>query len=188
MRCPWASTYWPGLATNFAWQPALGGQAPFAIAYDHFRYFVHEDANWDWRNFDLARDTALSDEKDKHFAALSPDLKAFQQRGGKLLMWHGWNDQLISPFNTINYYTNVAKRMGASDTDDFLRLFMAPGMQHCAGGVGPNTFDALSALERWVEQSQKPSEIVATHATHACAREFSGLSVRHGPVRRGSAR
>ena len=67
---------------------------------------------------------------------VDPDLRAFKARGGKLIMYHGWNDQLISPLNTVNYYNSVAKTMGAKETDDFARLFMAPGMQHCAGGAG----------------------------------------------------
>ena len=105
---------YPGLArgSEMAWVPALGGPDPFAIAFDHFRYFVHEDPNWDWRKFDLVRDTAVSEEKDKHIAALNPDLKAFKARGGKLLLWHGWIDQLIAPENTINYYNSVLAAMG----------------------------------------------------------------------------
>src|SRR5205807_10637905 len=82
---------YPGLApgSELAWAPALGGPAPFGIAYDHFKYLVHEDPNWDWRNFDLARDTALADEKDRDIGAIDPDLKAFKARGGKLILWHG---------------------------------------------------------------------------------------------------
>lgn len=156
----------PGLArgSEFAWAPVLGGPAPFGITYDHFRYFVHEDANWDWRKFDLDRDTALSDEKDKHIAAISPDLNAFKARGGKLLLWHGWIDQLITAENTINYYNSVLAFMGPKQ-DDWMRLFMAPGMLHCNGGPGPDQFNALAALERWVEEGVAPSQITAYHVT-----------------------
>lgn len=157
----------PGLTrgSEFAWTPALGGPEPFSIPFDHFRYFVHEDANWDWRSFDLSRDTAASEAKDKYFAALSPDLKAFKARGGKLLLWHGWVDQLIAPENTIDYYNSVLAAMG-SKQDDWMRLFMAPGMLHCAGGPGPNQFNALAALERWVERGIAPAEILAYRATN----------------------
>jgi feruloyl esterase len=98
--------------------------------------------------------------------AIDPDLAAFKARGGKLVMYHGWNDQLIQPGNSIDYYTSVGRAMGAREADDVLRLFMAPGMQHCAGGVGPNTFDALGALEAWVERDTKPARIVASHTTN----------------------
>jgi feruloyl esterase len=157
---------YPGLArsSEFAWVPALGGPEPFAIAFDHFRYFVHEDPNWDWRAFDVARDLAKSEEKDKHIAALSPDLKAFKARGGKLLLWHGWIDQLIAAENTINYYNSVLALMGPKQ-DDWMRLFMAPGMLHCSGGPGPDHFNALAALERWVEKGIAPAQIEAFHVS-----------------------
>ena len=156
----------PGLAlgSELGWQAALGGPEPFAIPYDQFRYFVHEDANWDWRNFDLSRDTALSDAKDKYIAALNPDLQAFKQRGGKLLLWHGWNDQLIAPENSINYYNSVLSAMGPNQ-DDWVRLFMAPGMMHCSGGPGPDQFNSLGAMERWVEDGTAPARITASHVT-----------------------
>jgi len=60
----------------------------------------------------------------------------------------------------------VQKKLGTRDTDDFARLFMAPGMQHCAGGVGPNTFDAVTALEQWVEKSTKPAQLTASHMSN----------------------
>lgn len=155
----------PGLepGTELTWQAALGGTAPFAIAYDHFRYFVHEDPNWDWRSFDLSRDVEASDKKDQFFAALNPDLRPFRDRGGKLIMWHGWNDQLIAPRNSVDYYYAVKSTMGPPDS--FMRLYMVPGMQHCSGGPGPDQFNALAAMERWVEQGVAPSRIVATHVT-----------------------
>jgi feruloyl esterase len=157
---------YPGLGkgSEFAWTPALGGPDPFAIAFDHFRYFVHENPNWDWRKFELARDTAVSEEKDKHIAALSPDLKAFKARGGKLLLWHGWIDQFIAAENSINYYNSVLATMGPKQ-DDWMRLFMAPGMLHCSGGPGPDHFNALAALERWVEKEIAPTQITAYHVT-----------------------
>ena len=97
--------------------------------------------------------------------ATDPNLAAFKSRGGKLIMYHGWNDQLIQAGNSINYYNSVANAMGAKETDDFVRLFMAPGMLHCAGGPGPNTFDAVGALEQWVEKGAKPASLVASHST-----------------------
>ena len=125
------------------------------------------NALWDWKVFDFDKDVAAADEK---FAALinatSPDLNAFKTRGGKLIMCHGWNDQLIPPLNSINYYSSVAKKLGAKETDDFLRLFMVPGMTHCSGGPGPNTFDALGALEQWVEHGTKPASLIASHSTN----------------------
>jgi feruloyl esterase len=81
-------------------------------------------------------------------------------------MAHGWNDQLVPPLNTINYYESVRKAMGARPAEEFVRLFMAPGMLHCGGGPGPNTFDALTALEQWAEQGKAPEKIVASRSTN----------------------
>ena len=77
-------------------------------------------------------------------------------------MYHGWNDQLIAPVNSINYLKSVEKALGPAKTADLLRLFMVPGMAHCAGGDGTSSFDMLEVLEQWVEQKQAPQRIVAS--------------------------
>ena len=157
----------PGMApgSEITWR-AIAGDSPFAIPVDFYKYFVYGNAEWDWKQFDLDKDVAAGDEKFGNLMnAVDPDLDKFRDRGGKLIMYHGWNDQLIQPYNSIDYFTSVQKKMGTKDTDDFLRLFMAPGMTHCAGGVGPNTFDAVTALEQWVKKGVKPAEMVASHMT-----------------------
>jgi feruloyl esterase len=94
-----------------------------------------------------------------------PDLGPFKKRGGKLILYHGWLDQNISPRNTIQYFETVKEKMGGErSTLDFARLFMAPGMAHCGGGPGPNTLDALSSLEQWVEKGKAPEIIIASHS------------------------
>ena len=85
---------------------------------------------------------------------------AFKARGGKLLLYHGWNDGLISPGNTVNYFTDVNKTMGKGQ-DDFVRLFMAPGVGHCQGGAGPDQVNWMGALERWRESGKAPDRIEA---------------------------
>jgi len=98
--------------------------------------------------------------------AIDPNLKAFQQHGGKMIMYHGWADQAIQPENSINYYESVVSAMGGQQkTQEFLRLFMVPGMTHCQGGAGPNVFDPLTALEEWRENNSAPEKIIATHST-----------------------
>lgn len=158
----------PGLppGSERTWSALAGGPQPFLIAVDFYRYFVHANPAWDWKTMDFDKDVAVAEERfGQMLNATDPNLKAFKARGGKLIMYHGWDDQLIQAPNSINYYTSVSKAMGPSETDEFFRLFMAPGMLHCAGGVGPNTFNAIAALERWVEQGQKPASIVASHST-----------------------
>jgi feruloyl esterase len=152
--------------SELTWGALIGGPQPFPIAVDFYRYVVFGDPNWDWKTMDFDKDVAAGEEKaGKVLNAIDPDLRAFKARGGKLIMYHGWNDQLISPLNTINYFERVRKTLGANETDEVARLFMAPGMLHCGGGPGPNTFDAVGALEQWVEHGSKPAQIVASHAT-----------------------
>ncbi len=139
--------------------------SPFAIALSTFQYALHEDAAWNWRSFDLDRDIAAADEKLGDIQAINPDLSAFRDRGGKLLMYHGWADQLISPENSIDYRASVEAKL-AGNQDSWFRLYMIPGMQHCRGGDGPNQFNVMGALERWKESSEPPAHILAAHVTN----------------------
>jgi len=123
-------------------------------------------------------DTAIQTADEKTARALNAtetDLHAFQSRGGKLILYHGWNDPAISPANSINYYNGVLHAMGAPAAQSFVRLYMVPGLQHCVGGPGPNSFGQLGtttakgpehgiydALEQWVEEGAAPDAIVAT--------------------------
>jgi feruloyl esterase len=82
-------------------------------------------------------------------------------------MYHGWSDPLVPPVNTIKYYDQVVGHMGgAAMASEHVRLFMAPGMGHCAGGEGPDTFDKVKALEDWVERGQAPTRFEASHSVN----------------------
>jgi len=158
--------YAPG--TELGWGPLVGGSEPTSLAIDQYRFVVFKDPNWDWRTFNLDRDLALADKVDRGtINAIDPNIRPFTQRGGKLLMYHGWADQLVGPGTSITYYNSVVKALGGeSATTGAVRLFMAPGMGHCGGGEGPNTFDTIKALEQWVEHGKAPDEIIASHATN----------------------
>jgi feruloyl esterase len=118
-------------------------------------------------SFDPDRDIPWLDEKiGSVLSSADPDLSAFAARGGKLILYHGWNDALLSPYNTVGYYKSVRAEMGRKATDKFARLFMAPGMEHCAGGPGPDSFDTVAALEAWVEKGEAPETIAAAHLTN----------------------
>jgi feruloyl esterase len=160
---------YPGLApgSEAGWALLTGVRPePSGIDLGMFRYVAHEDPAWDWRSFDLDRDTALADKKAGSMTAVDPDLSAFKARGGKLLIYHGWSDGgsggAISPLNTVEYFSSVLKRMGPNQ-ENWLRLFMVPGMEHCGGGPGPSQFNALAALERWRESDIAPDRITAFH-------------------------
>lgn len=97
-----------------------------------------------------------------YMAALDPDLRPYQRGGGKLLLWHGWNDQHISPQSTLAYYDALTNTMGARTVSSFAELYLFPGVAHCGGGDGPNTFDVLTPVMAWAESGKVPGKIIAT--------------------------
>jgi feruloyl esterase len=164
--------FFPGLepGSEPGWA-GLAGPAPLSIAATYFKYDVFKNPDWDFKTLDFDKDVAMIDKQDDGLLnAIDPNLKPFFGRGGKLLMYHGWVDQLIPPRNSINYYTSVAKAVGGVDkATDAIRLFMVPGMAHCAGGDGTSTFDAMAAIEQWVEQKKAPAQIPASHMSNGVA-------------------
>jgi feruloyl esterase len=143
--------------------PGTGGKYRFSTQAGP--YLIFQNADWDYRSFDPDRDTKIADDSmGQRLNATDPNLKAFRNRGGKLVMYHGWSDNFLAPTNTIDYYNNVVSKMGRKDADSFTQLYMVPGMQHCGGGPGPNSFGGpiTAALERWVEQGSAPDKIIAT--------------------------
>jgi feruloyl esterase len=167
--------YYPGLERGgeaALWGGWIVADSPDANAHGalglpFFRYFVYADPAWDFRSFDFRAappriDALLGDALD----AIDADLRPFQRRGGKLIHYHGYSDPDIPPRASIDYHDRVVALAGARGeapaVDDFYRLFMVPGMGHCGGGPGPNSFDMLAALERWVERGAAPQRILAT--------------------------
>jgi feruloyl esterase len=105
-----------------------------------------------------------------YLSAENPDLRPFARRGGKLLLYHGWADQHISPQGTIKYWNTVNEVLGDELVDRFARFYLFPGMAHCGGGTGPNTFDIVTPLMSWVELGTAPDEIVATNTSTSTSR------------------
>ncbi len=137
-------------------------RAPNAFLFDTIRILGFQDPNYNWRNFDLDRDLPLIDERVGFVDATDPDLREFEANGGKLLMYHGWSDTSITPRTTIQYYESVIQEMGP-EQDEWMQLFMVPGMGHCSGGLGPYEFDTLTTMERWREEDAVPTEIPASN-------------------------
>src|SRR5712664_2161020 len=143
--------------------PSLRGtnQAPGGV-FDIVR-IAFNDPNLDWQKFDLDRDMPIIDKALGYVDSVNPDLGAFKQSGGKLLLTHGWADTGITPENTIWYYDSVLDKMSRNQSD-WMRLFMAPGMGHCGGGPGVNTFDSIGTLENWVEKGVAPDQMMGRGA------------------------
>ncbi len=158
----------PGLqpGSELQWN-GLAGPNVFQTAEGHYKYAVFANPNWDYKTIDFDKDYAKARESDEavgHLTADNPDLTPFKKHGGKLLQYMGWNDQLIAPTSSINYYENVQKKMGAKEAYEFYRVFMVPGMAHCQGGPGAtDEFDKVATLEQWVEKGIAPETIIASH-------------------------
>lgn len=156
--------------------PAPGKAALFALGRGGFADMIFEKPDWDFKQVGVDEATKTADAKiGESLNAIDPDLTAFKARGGKLILFHGWNDPALAPLNTVNYYDSVESRMGESTVAAFARLYMVPGMQHCDGGPGPDSFGQTGptthadpqhnialALQQWVESGVAPASIIAT--------------------------
>jgi Tannase and feruloyl esterase len=159
-----SEAYWPLWLTG-----APGSTAPALLnlfGRDFLRYMgfaSDRGETYDVSAFDFERDPVQLEPMSAVYDAVDPDLGAFASRGGKLLVYHGWADPLVTPYRTVEYVTAVQARMGAPKTAGFLRLFMLPGFDHCGiqSGPGPNDagFDPLPALEAWVERGVAPAAL-----------------------------
>ena len=150
--------------TELRWARLAGGPEPAELFYDQFRYVVSQDANWDWRSFDLDRDAAKANAVNKDVDTLDPHLEAFAKHGGKLLLYHGWADQQVAPGSTVEFYQSLLD-LNKGQSAEWAKLFMVPGMAHCSGGEGPDSFDKIAVMEDWVERGKTPLRIVAAHRT-----------------------
>ena len=140
-----------------------GKPADFNLAENTMRYlvFTPPQPDYDYRTFNFDRDIHLLDQWSKQADAKNPDLSKFKKHGGKLLMTDGWADSILQPMASVNYYQQAVAKNGPA-TSDFFRLFMVPGMAHCAGGIGPDRHDPMTAVINWVEKDQAPVSMVAS--------------------------
>jgi feruloyl esterase len=136
--------------------------ADFALAEATMRYLVFQPPrpDYDYRTFDFDRDPPLLERWGKLANATDTNLGAFRARGGKLIMTYGWADSILQPLMGVDYYEKAVEANGPNGTQ-FLRLFMAPGMAHCGGGIGPDQHDAVTAVIDWVETGVAPDSLVA---------------------------
>jgi feruloyl esterase len=158
------------------WMAWLVGPIPQMVEKDHvpnltfafgtqvLKYLVFNNPDWDYSTYDFsnyARDTRLAA---SFLNATNPDLDALKARKGKLVIWHGWADSALPAQVTVDYYRKVQAR--DPHADEYCRLFLVPGCQHCGGGSGASDVDWLSVIVDWVETNKAPDKLIASRKEH----------------------
>ena len=164
---------YPGFTPGVSYAPITEPGRPAEV----FAQWLYGDPAWDPGRFDAARDVPLAEASVPGAAPTNPNLEPFFARGGKLISFHGWNDEIVPVQATIDYWDSVGRYMGAGPRDRFYKLFLATGMDHCRGGAGPDNFgffgenlpdpptpqnDLLAAMVEWVEQGREPGSFTAS--------------------------
>lgn len=142
---------------------ALGPGTPnahFAFGTQMYKYIIFDDPEWDYSSYDFSTWAKDRRRAAQILSATETDLTPFEVAGGKLILWHGWSDAGLTPLKTIEYFEAVEE--ANADASSFVRLFLMPGVLHCAGGPGPDLVEWLPALQRWVEDGEAPTQLTAT--------------------------
>lgn len=149
-----------GLPAN--WSAWVTGPVPRIAGEEFYRWMVYDDPAWSIRNFDFDRDYAAARTRIAPIINVeNPDIRPFIRRGGKLIIYQGWDDPAITPGMTLDYYNAIRRKIGGKTTDRHVRLFMVPGMAHCGGGPGATSFDMQQELEQWDASGAAPTRIPA---------------------------
>ena len=143
-----------------------GGQATpqgpslrYAFGTQFFKFFVFNDAAWDYRKYDVSNTRKDARQAATVLNATNADLSAFKAKGHKLILWHGWSDPALTALASVKYYEEVQSRDAAAR--DYFRMFMMPGVLHCAGGPGPDNADWAGTIVDWVENGKAPDRVIA---------------------------
>ena len=145
----------------------LAGPEPIRYSTETFQYLVFKDPSWDWHRFDPAVDIDRAIKADAGLLEFTdPNLKPFFDRGGKLFLYHGWADPQVTPMNSVNYFNDVVKKLGPAVIGRSIELYMVPGMNHCGGGPGTDSFNKMAAIEQWIADGTAPKQILASHLTN----------------------
>ena len=125
-----------------------------------FKYLVFNEPEWDYSTYTFENFEEDTEYADAFLNATSTDYSRFKARGGKMIVWHGWNDYALSAYTMIDHYEEALK--ADSELTDFMRLYLLPGVLHCSGGTGPSDADWLVHLRKWVEEGVAPEKIIVT--------------------------
>ena len=151
-----------------AWQGWITGPSPtlmkafrepssqYGFSTQGFKYLMFDEADWDYRGYDFSTFKRDSRQLRAVADAVDPGLEGFKKAGGKLILWHGWTDSALTAYESINYFEQAEEK--DPNIRDHFRLFMMPGVFHCAGGPGPDRVDWITEIENWVENDQAPQK------------------------------
>ncbi|CAM3335284.1 tannase/feruloyl esterase family alpha/beta hydrolase [Kibdelosporangium persicum] len=152
----------------------LAGDPPFEISATWVQYFIKQNPAYDIAKMTYADYYRVFAESRARYNSVigtdDPDLTAFRRSGGKMITWHGTDDVLIQYQGTVDYRERVGRRMG--DVNDFYRVFLAPGADHCGGGLGASPVDPMAALVDWVEKGKAPETLPARTADGTATRDL----------------
>ena len=157
---PGSESTWMNLIVP-ATPDAVPGVFNLGLGIMQYMVFQPPRPDWNYRDFDFDRDPEMLDRWSRLADATDINLREFRANGNKLIMTYGWSDQVLQPMMGVDYYEQAVTANGP-DGDDFMRLFMVPGMTHCAGGTGPDQHDSVTAIIDWVETGKAPDAIVAS--------------------------
>jgi feruloyl esterase len=178
------SRIFPGYAkgSELNWPRIWAGKFSGGSAWDFWRQSVSQDKSAYGSSFDIDKDTdkmltaKLGSETYSSAYDVKTDLTAFKAHGGKIIQYHGWADQQISPYASVDYYNKTVAKMSQADRDSFYRLYMLPGIYHCSGGPGVGNIgdsspavvhdpehDLVEAIDTWVTKNQAPTVLIGSH-------------------------
>lgn len=180
--------------SEYEWVPNFVGRngpavfhpdGPISQLYQTLIFFHDPGPGHSAREFDFDHDPPRLALVETLYSARNPDLRKFRDRGGRLIIYQGWDDVEVTPLNTIDYFEMMTRTMGGTETTaDFARLFMMPGVAHCRRGPGADTVDWLGYLEQWVEGGEAPAAVEAYHL--ATPQNYLGLPRPRFPLADGS--
>jgi len=159
--------------SEYEWVPNFVGRdgpatfhpdGPISQLYQTLLFYRDPGPGHSAAEFDFDRDPSRLALVEPLYSALNPDLRKFRDRGGRLIVYQGWDDIEVTPMNTVDYFEMVERSMGGPQaTRSFARLFMLPGVAHCRRGPGADAVDWLAYLEAWVEQDRAPDTVLSYH-------------------------
>lgn len=132
----------------------------FGFGTEMFKYLIFNNPNWDYSSYDFSNFSEETKYASAFLDATSTDYSGFKNRGGKMIIYHGWNDPALSALATIEHYNSAKEK--DNNLEDHIRLFLLPGVLHCGGGPGPSQTNWIELVRNWVEKGIAPERVVVS--------------------------